>query len=70
MEKLAADELSVEQCQALCLEDDQTRQVEIFEGVKASYSNAPAHLLKNAVTDTELRITSPQFLFIGREAYE
>ncbi len=70
MEKLAADELSVEQCQALCLEDDQTRQVEIYEGVKASYSNAPAHLLKNAVTDTELRITSPQFRFIGREAYE
>lgn len=70
MEKLAADELSVEQCQALCLEDDQTRQVEIFEGVKASYSSVPAHLLKSAVTDTELRITSPQFVFIGREAYE
>lgn len=70
MEKLAADELSVEQCQALCLEDDQTRQVEIFEGVKASYSSAPAHLLKSAVTDTELRITSPQFVFVGREVYE
>ncbi|MFW7208655.1 ParB/RepB/Spo0J family partition protein [Enterobacter sp. BNK-13] len=70
MEKLAADELSVEQCQALCLEEDHTRQVEIFEGVKARYSSAPAHLLKSAVTDTELRITSPQFVFIGREAYE
>ncbi|EPZ8357831.1 ParB/RepB/Spo0J family partition protein [Enterobacter hormaechei] len=70
MELLATDKLSVEQCQALCLEDDQTRQVEIYEGVKASYSSAPAHLLKSAVTDTELRITSPQFVFIGREAYE
>lgn len=41
MEKLAADELSVEQCQALCLEEDQTRQVEIFEGVKASTAVLP-----------------------------
>ncbi len=36
MEKLAQDELTVEQCQALCLEDDPARQVEVFENVKAS----------------------------------
>lgn len=35
MEKLAQDELTVEQCQALCLEDDPARQVEVFENVKA-----------------------------------
>lgn len=70
MEKLAQDELTVDQCQALCLEDEQTRQVEIFESVKASYNNAPAHLLKRAITDTEMRIDSPEFVFIGREAYE
>ena len=70
MELLATDKLTVEQCQALCLEDDHARQVEIYEGVKACYSSVPAHLLKNAVIDTEVRITSPQFVFIGREAYE
>lgn len=70
MEKLAQDELTVEQCQALCLEDDQTRQAEILETVKASWSNAPAHLIKRAVTESEMRTDSPKFLFIGREAYE
>lgn len=70
IEKLAQDELSVEQCQALCLEDDQNRQVEVYESVKASWERAPAHLLKSAITDTEMRVDSPKFVFIGREDYE
>lgn len=70
MEKLAQDELTVEQCQALCLEDDPARQVEVFESVKASWSNAPAHLIKRAVTDSEISTDSVKFRFIGREAYE
>ncbi|MFJ5855698.1 ParB/RepB/Spo0J family partition protein [Enterobacter cancerogenus] len=70
MEKLAQDELTVEQCQALCLEDDHTRQAEILESVKASWSNAPAHLIKRAVTDTEISTDSVKFRFIGRDAYE
>ncbi|MEZ6878313.1 ParB/RepB/Spo0J family partition protein [Enterobacter sp. KBR-315C3_2022] len=70
MEKLAQDELTVEQCQALCLEDDHTRQVEVLESVKASWSNAPAHLIKRAITDTEMRTDNVKFRFIGRDAYE
>ncbi|EPJ0597137.1 ParB/RepB/Spo0J family partition protein [Enterobacter roggenkampii] len=70
MEKLAQDELTVEQCQALCLEDDHTRQVDVYESVKASWSNAPAHLIKRAITDTEMRTDNAKFRFIGREAYE
>ncbi len=70
MEKLAQDELTVEQCQALCLEDDHARQVEVFENVKASWSNAPAHLIKRAITDTEMRTDNAKFRFIGRDAYE
>jgi ParB family chromosome partitioning protein len=70
MEKLAQDELTVEQCQALCLEDDPARQVEVFESVKASWSNAPAHLIKRAITETEMRTDNAKFRFIGREAYE
>lgn len=70
MDKLAQDELTVEQCQALCLEDDPARQVEVFESVKASWSNAPAHLIKRAITETEMRTDNAKFRFIGREAYE
>ncbi|HCR1909633.1 TPA: ParB/RepB/Spo0J family partition protein [Enterobacter kobei] len=70
MEKLAQDELTVEQCQALCLEDDHARQAEILDTVKASWSNAPAHLIKRAITDTEMRTDNAKFRFIGREAYE
>ncbi|MCS5452381.1 ParB/RepB/Spo0J family partition protein [Enterobacter huaxiensis] len=70
MEKLAQDELTVEQCQALCLEDDQARQVDVYESVKASWSNAPAHLIKRAVTHTEISTDSVKFRFIGCDAYE
>ena len=70
LEKLSQDELTVEQCQALCLEDDHARQAEILEMVKASWSNTSAHLLKRAITETELSTDSAKFRFIGREAYE
>lgn len=70
MDRLAQDELTVEQCQAICLEDDPARQVEVFESVKASWSNAPAHLIKRAITETEMRTDNTKFRFIGREAYE
>lgn len=70
MEKLAQDELTVEQCQALCLEDDHARQAEILDTVKASWSNAPAHLIKRAITETEMRTDNARFRFIGRDAYE
>lgn len=70
IEKLAQDDLTVEQCQALCLEDDHARQVGVYESVKASWSNAPAHLIKRAITETEMGTDSPKFRFIGREAYE
>lgn len=70
MDRLAQDELTVDQCQALCLEDDQARQVDVYESVKASWSNAPAHLIKRAVTDSEICTDSVKFRFIGRDAYE
>lgn len=70
LEKLAADEINVEQCQALCLESDQGRQVEVFESVRAKWQSAPAHQLKQAITDTELSVSGSSFIFVGREAYE
>ena len=67
---LAEDKLDVGQCQALSLESDQARQVEIYQRVKAQYSQTPAHLLKRAVTDTEISVCAPRFVFVGREMYE
>lgn len=38
--------------------------------MKTSYGSTPAHLLKRAITDTEIAVTHSRFVFIGREAYE
>lgn len=70
LEKLAQDEITVEQCQALCLESDQERQVQVFDSVYAQWGSVQAHLLKRAITETETSVTSSAFLFVGREAYE
>ncbi|EKL9634998.1 ParB/RepB/Spo0J family partition protein [Salmonella enterica] len=67
---LAENKLDVEQCQALSLENDPVRQVEIYERVKAQHSYAPAHMLKRAITDTEISVNHSSFVFIGREMYE
>lgn len=67
---LAADKLSVEQCQALSLEDDQARQVEVYTSVKNNWSNAPVSKLKEAITETEINVKSASFMAVGREAYE
>lgn len=67
---LAENKLDVEQCQALSLENDPVRQVEIYQSVKAQHSYAPAHMLKRAVTDTEISVNHSRFVFIGREMYE
>ncbi|MFJ3458664.1 ParB/RepB/Spo0J family partition protein [Scandinavium goeteborgense] len=67
---LAENKLDVEQCQALSLENDPARQVEIYQRVKVQHSYAPAHMLKRAVTDTEIAVNHSRFVFIGRELYE
>lgn len=70
LEKLANDELDTDQCQALCLESCQERQVQVFNSVYAEWGSAPAHLLRKAITETEIPVTSSRFVFIGRDAYE
>ncbi|MEG3126772.1 ParB/RepB/Spo0J family partition protein [Pantoea cypripedii] len=67
---LAEDQINVEQCQVLCLEDDQARQVAIFEGVKAGWEHPPVHLLKARITETEISVSDPRFQLIGRASYE
>ncbi len=64
MDMLAKDEITVEQCQALCLESDQTRQVEVFKSVKASWLNAPAHLIKRAISCIDIDPIAADMAFI------
>ncbi|RCJ88583.1 hypothetical protein DM059_36030, partial [Klebsiella pneumoniae] len=66
LELLANNTLDVEQCQALSLESDQARQVQVYEQVKAAYSTVSAHLIKRVITETEISVTHPRFVFIGR----
>ncbi|WP_370606121.1 ParB/RepB/Spo0J family partition protein [Pantoea ananatis] len=67
---LADDHLTVEQCQVLCLEDDQERQVSVYESVKSGRPDLPLFMLKKQITDKEISVTDRRFLFVGREAYE
>lgn len=67
---LADDQLTLEQCQVLCLEDDQARQVRVCEEVKATWPDLPVNILKKQITDKEISITDERFLFVGRDAYE
>ncbi|WP_099319858.1 ParB/RepB/Spo0J family partition protein [Erwinia amylovora] len=67
---LADDQLTLEQCQVLCLEDDQARQVRVFEDVSATWPNLPVSVLKRQITDKEISISDERFLFVGRQAYE
>ncbi|MGE9553637.1 ParB/RepB/Spo0J family partition protein [Erwinia amylovora] len=67
---LADDRLTVEQCQVLCLEDNQERQVRVYESVKDGWPELPVNMLKKQITDKEISVTDPRFLFVGREAYE
>ena len=67
---LADDKLTVEQCQVLCLEDDQERQVSVYESVKSGWPELPVSMLKKQITDKEISVTDRRFLFVGRDAYE
>ncbi|HAT3652256.1 TPA: ParB/RepB/Spo0J family partition protein [Raoultella ornithinolytica] len=68
--QLAKDEVTIEQCQALALENDPARQLQVYENVKSTYGHTAPHLLKSAVTDREMSVKNPAFEFIGRACYE
>ncbi|KMV34100.1 ParB/RepB/Spo0J family partition protein [Franconibacter pulveris] len=72
LDALAKDELTLEQCQALVLEDDQARQVQIRDSLKQQYGNMPfpAALIKSRIVEKEIPASSPLFRFVGAEAYQ
>ncbi|VYU21337.1 hypothetical protein [Metakosakonia massiliensis] len=72
IQELAKDAITLEQCQALSLETDQSRQVEVWSAAKQYYGNgAPqVNYLRNQILSGELATATPIFRFVGQEAYE
>lgn len=68
--QLAKDEITIEHCHSLALEDDPARQLQVFEKVKSAYGHATPLSLRRAITERDISIKSSDFIFIGRDAYE
>lgn len=68
---LAQDQISVEICQVLSLENDQERQVQVWENARESFGFPSVNLIKNMITTSEVNVlSSALFSFVGRETYE
>ena len=68
---LAQDEITLDICQALCLEDDQQRQVEVWESAKSNYYSPSVNVIKNMIVQSEVSILNNRlFAFVGRDTYE
>lgn len=68
---LAQDEITLDICQALCLEDDQQRQVEVWESAKNNYYSPSVNVIKNMIVQSEVSILNNRlFAFVGRDTYE
>ncbi|MEN4695616.1 ParB N-terminal domain-containing protein [Pantoea agglomerans] len=69
LDELAADKITLEQCQALALADTHERQLEVWEQA-SGYYNASAEVIRKLITSSETAIShSPKFTFIGKDAY-
>ncbi|EIB96324.1 ParB/RepB/Spo0J family partition protein [Pantoea sp. Sc1] len=69
LDELAADNITLEQCQALALADTHDRQLEVWEQA-SGYYNASAEVIRKLITSSETAIShSPKFTFIGKDAY-
>lgn len=69
LDELAADNITLEQCQALALADTYDRQLEVWEQA-SGYYNASAEVICKLITSSETAIShSPKFTFIDKDAY-
>lgn len=69
LDELAADNITLEQCQALALADTHDRQLEVWEQASGYYT-ASAEVIRKLITSSETTIShSPKFTFIGKDAY-
>lgn len=69
---LAKDEINLEQCQILALEDNQERQAQVWEQAQQTYSKSPSNWqLRSLITEQEVSIkNNRKFAFVGRDELE
>lgn len=71
LQALSEDTLTTEHCQALALESDHDRQVQVLEAARsASYNGKPeVHTIRRLMTENEVSTDSDRFRFVGASAF-
>lgn len=71
LEKLAQDEITTEHCQALALESNTDRQLQVYEAAcRQAWNGKPeAGTIRTLITDAETSTRSPRFRFVGLNAF-
>lgn len=72
LEALAGDKITTEHCQALALEDDTARQVQVYEAAcQAGWNGIPqVQAIRNMITESEVPVKdNPRFRFVGADAF-
>ncbi|AZT44304.1 ParB/RepB/Spo0J family partition protein [Salmonella enterica] len=71
LEKLAQDEITTEHCQALALESNTDRQLQVYEAAcRQAWNGKPeASTIRSLITDAETSTRSPRFHFVGASAF-
>jgi ParB family chromosome partitioning protein len=69
LEALAKDEITLEKCQILALEDSQERQVDVWEQAQHVFGRSPQNYqLRNLITEQEVSIkNNKKFAFVGSD---
>jgi ParB family chromosome partitioning protein len=72
LDALSKDEINLEQCQILALEDSQERQAQVWEQAQQTYNKCPSNWqLRNLITEQEVSIANnAKFIFVGYDALE
>ncbi|EAA9129511.1 ParB/RepB/Spo0J family partition protein [Salmonella enterica] len=72
LEALAEDKITTEHCQALALEDNHDRQVQVYEAAcRESWNNKPeVRVIRNLITESEVPThNNSKFRFVGENAF-
>ncbi|HHQ1710779.1 TPA: ParB/RepB/Spo0J family partition protein [Escherichia coli] len=72
LDALAEDRITTEHCQALALENDTTRQVQVFEAAcQSGWGGKPdVRVIRNLITESEVAVAgNSKFRFVGADAF-
>jgi len=64
-----AEELTLDQLSAFCVNGDHARQEEVWESLSRSYNKEP-YLIRRMLTEGAVRASDKRAIFVGTEAYE